>query len=412
MCLSIKIKILTLLMLSQVLMISTDQHTFSLISSAHASGGDGDGDGDGDDGDGDDGGGDDDDGDSDDGDGGDDSSDSIEDFLDYFNEIEEFSGLMQMQEKERGVLMDEELALINQNWLMSPLSLTSNIDINVVVESTPFKKFSRVKMVDRLAGIKYPLIRSNTSDDIAVIIANEDYQKSIDVPNNDPARRDAEAFRVFAKEGLGISDGNIIWVANGTQAKFLRIFGSESNHKGQLFDWVKHDKSRVYVYYAGHGAPSKDNDSFLIPTDSDSSRLDLNGYRLSTLYNNLSKLPTKETMVVLESCFSGVSQNGKTVQNASPIYARSSSITPPKGINVISATHANQVASWEPDTSHGLFTQYFLKAMSGEADVAPYGDNNGNVDPSELNKYLKSTLTYWARRHYGRDQVAEIFIGD
>jgi len=433
--LSIKIKILIFILISQAFAMAIGQHAFSIIPLAQAdSGGDGDGD-DGDDGDsgGDDGGHDGDDGDDGDSGGDDGASDSdssdsgggddsdIDEFLDYYNEIEDVSGLMAMQEIERSIMMDEEVSLIGQSWSMNALVLDTKDDIKITInmrerdepllEVGSIKIENRVKMIDRLADIKYPLIRSNTSNDIAVIIANENYDKSIDIPDNDPASRDAEAFKVFAINGLGISEGNIILINNATQANFLRVFGSESNYKGQLFDWVKKDKSRVYVYYAGHGAPSNNNDSFLIPSDSDSARLDLNGYRLSTLYNNLSKIPSKETMVILESCFSGVSQNGKTVNNASPIYARSSSITPPKGIKVISATHANQVASWEPDTSHGMFTQYFLKAMSGEADIAPYGNNDGTVSMDELDIYLKDTLTYWARRHYGRDQVAEIIAG-
>jgi hypothetical protein len=430
--LSIKIKILVFILISQAFAMASNQVSFPLIASAYADeggdsdGDDGDSDGghgddgdDGDDGGHDDGGSDDGGGDSDSGDsGGDSSSDSggsggdssdIDDFLEYYNEIDELSGLMQMQAKKRTVLMDEERGLINQNWLMN--SIANQQDISVAINSAPVKSLYEITVSDPLMDIKYPLIKSDTSNDIAVIIANENYEKSIDIPNNDPATRDAKAFRLFARDGLGILEGNIIWINNGTQANFLRVFGSETNHKGQLFDWVKKDKSRVYVYYAGHGAPSRDKDSFLIPADSDSSRLDLNGYRLSTLYNNLSKIPTKETLVVLESCFSGISQNGETVKNASPIYARTSSITPPTGISVISATHANQVASWEPDASHGLFTKFFLKAMSGEADVSPYGDNNGTVDFLELDNYLKDTLTYWARRHYGRDQVAEIFKG-
>jgi len=50
--------------------------------------------------------------------------------------------------------------------------------------------------------------------------------------------------------------------------------------------------------------------------------------------------------------------------------------------------------------------------MSGEADLAPYGNGNGRVEIVEIDKYLDSTLTYWARRYYGRDQVAEFFKGN
>ncbi len=49
--------------------------------------------------------------------------------------------------------------------------------------------------------------------------------------------------------------------------------------------------------------------------------------------------------------------------------------------------------------------------MSGEADKSPYGDGNGQVIDSELESYLAKTMTYFARRYYGRDQNAQIAKG-
>ena len=43
----------------------------------------------------------------------------------------------------------------------------------------------------------------------------------------------------------------------------------------------------------------------------------------------------------------------------------------PANITVIAADAANQIASWEQDSSSGLFTEYFLKGMSGKADAKP-----------------------------------------
>ena len=64
-----------------------------------------------------------------------------------------------------------------------------------------------------------------------------------------------------------------------------------------------------------------------------------------------------------------------------------------------------------PDSSSGLFTKYFLKGMSGEADAKPYGNGDGKVGYDELGRYFKETLTYFARRYYGREQTAQIVIG-
>ncbi|MDX1331058.1 MAG: hypothetical protein R3317_10600, partial [Burkholderiaceae bacterium] len=137
-------------------------------------------------------------------------------------------------------------------------------------------------------------------------------------------------------------------------------------------------------------------------------RLDLNGYPLSTLYRNLSQLQAKQVWLVLESCFSGVAQSGAIVTNASPVFARQTTIDPPNNVSVFSAAKVDQIASWEPDQSHGLFTKHFLQAMSGEADAPPFGNQDGVIERAELNAYLTENLSYWARRYHGRDQVALI----
>jgi hypothetical protein len=49
--------------------------------------------------------------------------------------------------------------------------------------------------------------------------------------------------------------------------------------------------------------------------------------------------------------------------------------------------------------------------MSGEADAAPYGNGDGKVGYDELAGYFKDTITYFARRYYGRDQKAQIVVG-
>ena len=84
----------------------------------------------------------------------------------------------------------------------------------------------------------------------------------------------------------------------------------------------------------------------------------------------------------------------------------------PTNVTVISAGAANKIASWDKDKKHSLFTKYFLKGMSGEADAKPYGNSDGKVSYGELGTCLKDTMTYFARRYYGRDQKAQIVRGE
>ncbi len=247
-------------------------------------------------------------------------------------------------------------------------------------------------------------------DDIAVIIGNANYKKlGKDIPNVDPAYSDAEGFKQWVTQAKGVREGNIIFLKDATGSQMENVFGNERSHKGQLFNWTKRNKSKVYIYYAGHGAPAGDGSSaFLVPSDSNSATIELTGYPLATLYKNLRKLPAKSITVVLESCFSGTSQSGNVISRTSGILVSPKLPSTPKNITVISAGRANQIASWEQDSSHGLFTKYFLTGMTGEADKSPYGNGDGEVSYKELGKYLDGTMTYYARRYYGRDQNAQI----
>lgn len=249
-------------------------------------------------------------------------------------------------------------------------------------------------------------------DDVAVIIANSNYEKQgIGIPNVTPAYTDANNIKQYFTQALGIREGNIIYLEDATGSQLTSVFGSKEDHKGKLFNWTKPDISKVYVYYAGHGAPAgKKATAYLVPSDADSDSVQLTGYPLKQLYDNLQKIPAKSITVILEACFSGQSQTGYLLSKASAI-----SVTPklpdvPTEITVISAGAADQVASWEEDESQSLFTKYFLKAMSGEGDKEPYGNGDGTVSLKELQKYLDGDMTYYARRHYGRDQTAQIIV--
>ncbi len=247
-------------------------------------------------------------------------------------------------------------------------------------------------------------------DDIAVIIGNANYKANAkDIPDVVPAYADAEGMKRYATQALGIKDENVIFIKDARLADLIATFGNESNPKGKLWNWVKANRSQVFIFYSGHGAPSGDGaSSYLVPVDATASLIDLSGYSLKTLYANLGKLPAKSVTVVLEACFSGASQSGMLVKNASPIYQKAMQEIVPANLTVISAGSGNQIASWEQDKSHGLFTKHYLLGMAGAADRKPHGNGDGKVTNDELTRYLAETVSYAAQRYYGREQTAQI----
>jgi hypothetical protein len=261
-------------------------------------------------------------------------------------------------------------------------------------------------------AVSFPRAKPNP-DDIAVIIGNANYKATAkDIPDVVPAYADAEGMRRYAVQALGIKEENVIFIKDAKLKDMVSTFGTDSNPKGKLFNWVKPNQSNVFVFYSGHGAPNGDgSNSYLVPTDAEASLIDLSGYSLKTLYGNLGKLPAKSITVVLEACFSGASQSGMLVKNASPIYQKAMAEIVPANLTVISAGSGNQIASWEQDKSHGLFTKHYLLGMAGAADRKPYGNGDGKVATEELTAYLKGTMSYMAQRYYGREQTVQVATG-
>lgn len=239
-------------------------------------------------------------------------------------------------------------------------------------------------------------------DAVAVIIGNRDYQLR-DVPPVEYALRDAQTMKEYLVKVLGYQEDNIIFLSNATKAQLDATFGTDSDHRGKLYNYVKPGMSEVFVYYSGHGAPDVDSRrGYLVPVDADPAYVRLNGYALDTFYKNLGKLLSPAVTVVLDACFSGASEEGMLLKAASPVFVEIRHPALAAGqVVVFASSTGDQVSSWYPEKRHGLFTYFFLKGLRGEAD------RNGDrkVTIAELNSYLAEQVPYLARRLHNRKQT-------
>ncbi|MFB6280295.1 MAG: caspase family protein [Salinibacter sp.] len=256
--------------------------------------------------------------------------------------------------------------------------------------------------VDRLVP-KTDMSRPNA---IAVVIGIEDYQNPA-VPDVKYALEDARVMKKYLTRAMGFREENIIFEKNATGSALERLFGTAGTPKGQLYNYVRPDSSSaVFVYYSGHGAPAPgENQAYLVASNTNPNYLSLSGYPVGQLYENLSQVPAKSVTVVLEACFSGVSQGGAVVQRASPVeLSVENPVLAMKNGLAFTAGAADQMASWYSSKEHGLFTYFFLKGLRGAAD------RNGDrvVTGGELGQYVKSKVPYRARRMYNREQTPQV----
>ena len=242
---------------------------------------------------------------------------------------------------------------------------------------------------------------------VAVIIGNRTY--SAGLPPVEFAHNDAVAMKRFVIDRLGFRAGNVIDLRDASLGEMEAVFGNERDHHGRLFDWVRQDQSDVVVFYSGHGVPGlRDRRSYLLPVDGDPNRPEIVGFPLDVMQANLEKLSARSVTLFLDACFSGSSHGGALIRSASGL-----AITPKlppggAGLVVVTAAASTQIASWDPDARHGLFTRHLLEALGGVADTQEWGNGDGKVTVGEVKAYLDDEMTYQARRRYGRDQTATV----
>lgn len=244
---------------------------------------------------------------------------------------------------------------------------------------------------------------------VAVIIGNRHYQGA--VPEVSYAHRDADAFKRYVLDALGYDPANVLDLRDATQAQMVATFGNEKSAEGNL--WAYLDPaggSDVVVFYSGHGVPGqRDGKGYLLPADADPNVPELNAYPIDLLYANLAKLTEAGSVAVfLDACFSGGSQRGMLIENASPVYVSAALPTTVAGaMTVLTAASGGQLASWDTAAGHGMFTHHLLDALYGKGDA----DSDGRVSATEAKRYLDRHMTRAARRAYKRNQVASL-LGD
>ncbi len=252
--------------------------------------------------------------------------------------------------------------------------------------------------------VNIPVSQSQRPDAIAVIIGNRDYSGN-DIPKVDYAIHDAAVIKEYVIKTMGYLPGNILYTENATKANFEGFFGTETDYRGRLFNLIKPGKSEVFIYYSGHGAPDPDSrQGYFVPVDCDPSLVRLNGYSLNTFYANLAKLQTAGLTVVIDACFSGVSEGGSLLKKISPVLIaiENPALTIPNA-TVFTSAAGDQVSTWYGEKKHSLFTYFFLKGLAGGADR----DSNRVVTMQELEDYVSDAndgVPYWARRLQNRDQ--------
>jgi hypothetical protein len=233
----------------------------------------------------------------------------------------------------------------------------------------------------------------------AVVIGIEDYRQKL--PKADFATHDAQTVAAYLTKVLGYPEENVVTLLNDHAtnvdlAKYLEKWLQNNVDAG----------GTVFIYYSGHGAPNpKTGDAYLVPYDGDPSFIDQTGYSLKRMYDALGKLPAKEVIVALDSCFSGAGGRSVLAEGARPLVMNlKNSAALSKNMTIIAAASGDQISSTYKDKGHGLFTYFMLKGIKNEDVTRP----DGSIKIDDLFSYVKPQVERIARKQYNNEQSPQL----
>lgn len=235
-------------------------------------------------------------------------------------------------------------------------------------------------------------------DDLAVIIANKRYDNALAVEYAD---RDGEAMRDFAERVLAIPRDRIILVPDATLGRMRTLFGS-ATRPGEIAARLAGRKAqRVWVYYSGHGIPGKAADRaayepYLLPRDGNPGQPEHSAFALDELEAALRAAVAThargaQAVLILDACFSGRSESPSRGEAKGSVLASESSAGGPvrfaprpasEELIVLAAARDDEIASWDREARHGLFTDLLLQALfngTGEGRRVTLGAIDGFI---------------------------------
>ena len=251
-------------------------------------------------------------------------------------------------------------------------------------------------VADTFENLDPSKIRSKSNKNrVALIIGIEKYDQT---PDATFANLDAQYFYEYARKGFGISKFNIKLLVD-EDANLIQSLGTLSKW---LPGKIKDGKTELIIFFAGHGLASNDGrELYLLPQDSDPDLLTRTALSRTELFKAIISLNPKSVTMFLDTCYSGVSRDEKTLlASARPIriVAKESNDTP-DNFTIFSASQLDQISSGLKEAKHGIFSYYLMKGLEGNAD----SNRDRKITNGEMLSYLQSNVSQQASS-LGRNQ--------
>jgi len=221
----------------------------------------------------------------------------------------------------------------------------------------------------------------------AVVIGVGEYE-SPDIPDLEFAAADARAMYDFLTSDAAGPFDEVLYLqdADATGAAMreaLFVFLQQA-------DW----DDLVVIYYAGHGAPdpNRQDNLYLLPTDSDLSRLAATGFPMWDVKTALRRqIASERVLVIADACHSAGTADGDTVGGgeANAIAGGFAQLFSPSRRLMMTAADTDEFSLEDSRWGgHGVFTHFILDGLEGAGDY----DGDGIVTFTELFDHVSNNV--------------------
>jgi len=231
----------------------------------------------------------------------------------------------------------------------------------------------------------------------ALIIGIERYR---DVPAATGARADAETFATVARTTFGLREDHIRLATEDRATRTDVLEGLQ---------WLRDNASaggRVYFFFSGHGAPSTDSSTYLLPYDGSPKNVARTAVAMSDVMAQLGQTKAREVVAFVDSCFSGAGGRSVLPPGARPLM-RVNDATPAPQMALFVASRGDEISGPAPGESAGAFTKYLTMGLGlGAADI----NGDGQVSLQELSDWVSPRVAQAAKTD-SREQHPKLVVG-
>ncbi len=303
-----------------------------------------------------------------------------------------------------GDLEDFQLPIVlNQK---PPVTHTLNVqaDLDKFKQQVARFEYTSNKFTTNLGNLKNiaDVLPSKTSrlNSVAVVLGIENYK---DLPPAPYADNDATIIEKYFKNRLGVDQVVVFKNEEISGLKFDDIFNPDY---GQLQKSILKGETELFVFYSGHGVPSKNGDNiYLFPSDGKVERIEIQGYDLNKFYQHLEGLGAKSVTVFIDACFSGASRTTEKIATENLVATKGLRIEPRlvgpwlknPNFTVFNSSGAQETSLGFDLSKTGLFTYFLCVGMQGDADL----NDDRKITNGELFDFVCSKVKETSKKIFG-----------